>query len=288
MTLPLFLLEQTLHRFHFFGWHDIVEIIFFSSLCYYFFLWLQADKQKNLFPYFFYYWSATIFAFLCSLKTMYLMLLILSPIILLVFMMLHQTTLQRNYITLMNITPPPDKHPSDWLEIAFRGFLYGMNRGKSIHCIIEQHNSIRALIETPINLNTPLQLDLLNMLIDTPTFDDTKYIIINHSGKLIGINSILQNTKDDTWLNDERETFPLWQQENMMLTLKSDAITLYANASTRNFTVIVQGKMIQHLDAKDTLKIIKKYVIKYTNTIAESKDLHGTTFKENTSQQFVP
>ena len=290
MNVPLFLSDQLFSYFYFFGWHDIVEIFFFSMLSYYFFLWLKADTQKNLFPLFFYYWILAIGASFFELHTLYLFLVCGAPVIALLFITIHQSTLQRNYVTLMNITPGQEPLPQQWLDIAFRAFLYGINKGKDIRCLIEQRNSIRSLVDIPITVTSALQLDLLIMLIDTPTFDDSAYIMVTHTGKLMGVNAKIQPVAQNTdFITEPPLTQPAWEQESSVLTAKTDALVLYGSAHTRTFTLVTQGKTVHNLDAKNALNIIKKYIVLHEHTgVVEKKDVYGTErIKKESTQQFV-
>ncbi len=89
------------------NWRDCLEIIFFASLFYYLTLWLKKDKTKNLLPYFYGYCLITFCAYMLELTTVTSLLFLFTPAAVMLFILMHQDTLQRNIVALKHITVKP-------------------------------------------------------------------------------------------------------------------------------------------------------------------------------------
>src|SRR5579872_2107400 len=120
---------------------DIIEIIFYASILYAFCTWLKADKTKNLLIYFLAYCTLTIIAWAVQLPTVTPLLFSYGPVALLLFIILHEKTLQRNLVTLCTITPSKIQH-EDWLNTVLSSSLTTINNNKQITVIIEHRNSL--------------------------------------------------------------------------------------------------------------------------------------------------
>lgn len=240
-------------------WHDLIEIAFFSTVIYYFSLWLIGDKQKELLFYFYGYCAATIAAFTFNLPAIASLLFIGSPVITVIFIMLHQETLQRNFITLKNIIPAQKMHTENWIELLIRSCVMAMNNNKELLCVVEQKDSLSHLLRSSFYIDAPLHKGLLDILIESETFESKKIIWIGQNGVLRAINAewIIPNT--DPLIAYDHNEISSWKQEAGLISHKTDALIFKTCPDSRLFDVIVQEKHIEQLNTSMMIKLMKKY-----------------------------
>jgi hypothetical protein len=234
-----------------------LEIIFFTSIIYYFCVWLKKDKNKNLVVYFFSYCAIFSFAALLNLATIVTFLITCAPIALILFIIFHQELLQRNFITLTNM-PITSLEVADWPEQLIRASLHAINNNKQLICVIEHRADLKPFLYTPLVFNAPLAQNLITLLIDSPGFDQKKIFWCNAHGKLIGINGEWQITPHETWQTQSVADLPAWKQDALLMTLKTDTIIFKADPSKRSFDVIIKGVTYENLAAHQTLLLLKK------------------------------
>jgi hypothetical protein len=244
--------------FGFFFIKDLIEIVFFSSIVYFFSLWLKKDRRNNLILYFYGYYALFAITTLIHLPTMSAFLLYSSPIVLILFIVFHQDILQKNFITMRNKPVMVSEDAVDWPENLIRASLYGINNNKQILCVIEHYSDLKPFLNAPFIFNSPLHQNMLNLLIDSSNFDQHKLLWCNTHGKLIGINA--------TWINTQNQEIqhskelPAWQQDALLMTLKTDTIVFKADPIRRSFDIIVKGVAYEGISANNALTIIKKHI----------------------------
>ncbi len=240
------------------NWHDAIEIIFFSSVIYYFSRWLVGDKQKNLLFAFYGYCIALIAAFHFNLSSIATLLFIGSPIIAVIFILLHKETLQRNFITLKNVIPAQAPVQEHWLESLMRSCLIAMNNNKELLCVIEQKDSLVELLDTRFFIDAPLHKGLLDLLLENSSFESKKIVWITQNGLLRAINAEWKLTEQESHF-PAQNNMPAWKQEASFISSKTDAIIFKASAEQRLFDVIVEEKHFEQLNTSTMIKLIKKY-----------------------------
>ena len=234
-----------------------LEIIFFTSITYYFCLWLKKDKNNNLVIYFFSYCAIFSLAALLNLATIITFLIFSAPIALILFIIFHQELLQRNFITLTNM-PIASFEVADWPEQLIRASLHAINNNKQLICVIEHRADLKPFLYTPLLFNAPLAQNLVTLLIDSPGFDQKKILWCNAHGKLIGINGEWQITPHETWQTQQVTELPTWKQDALLMTLKTDTIIFKADPTKRSFDVVIKGITYENLAAHQALLLLKK------------------------------
>lgn len=271
---------------YFFVWRDALEILFFANIFYYFMVWLSKDKQKNLLGTFYGYCVVAALAYILQLTAISSLLLLTAPLALVIFILFHQETLQRNFVSLKNITPAQQTELHDWIEILVRTALHALNKNRSLLYIIEQRDSLNGYLTTPFAIYAPLQRDLLIMLLDGHAFDETAMIWVTAQGQLIGINATWNTEAPATWLKQEVQELEPWCQNALWYTNKTDAIILHTDVATRTFTIVGQGKIIERLTAAQTLTIIKQYAIQAQHSYkAQGETNYGNQIKKSFAEQ---
>ena len=247
---PIF--KESIYKiFHFFDIKAFIEILFFSILFYYISIWLKKDKQKNLLFYFYFFCFLAFITYIFQLKAISYFLFIFSPAIIMLFILLHQKTLQQNFVSYRNILKNK-LSIDDWLESLIRSCLYSINKSKDLIFVIEKNDPLNEFLEIPFKLNTPLQDDLLETLIENKNFDSKKLIWLDKNGNIISINA--------SWKNLPFES----KDENNLaiITSNMDSLILKTTAITRNFEITIKGKTIENLDTNNAIQIIKRFLLK--------------------------
>ncbi len=250
----------------------ILEIFFFSAIVYLFSLWLKKDKRHNLLIYFYMYCMAFLFASFLNFTTVSLFLLYSSPLILILFIIFHEEILQRNFVTLNNNRILTNKYSAQWLENLIRVSLQSMNNNQSLYVVIENYSDLKPFVSTNYIFNSPLSLELMTLITESNHFDSNKIIWCNSQGSLIGINSVWKLSNN---LNTQ-STIPAWQQEALLITLKTDTIVFKVNSRDRNFDVILKGTLYQSITAHQVLAFIKKHLPSFNINVQKGAYDHDT------------
>jgi len=263
---------------------DILEITLFSSVIYYFSIWLKQDSQKQLLMSFYGYCTLLTVCQFTHLYTAGTALLLFAPVALIIFVMLHQEILQKNFITLHNITPT-DQVEQEWTEMLIRSCLIAISSEKPICCIIEKKQSLSDLLIAPYSINCKLSEGLLDLLINSNTFEPNKMIWLQDNGILCAINSTWKRNSIDTWLAREVKEQEPWLQDALFFTSKTDALCFKINEQTRTFTLVAQGKVLEKVSAHAALKTIKKYLGHFE--VSKKGEIHATGHKVSSTQQSI-
>lgn len=254
---------------------DIVEIIFYSVVLYGFCRWLKADKTKNILVYFLAYCTLTLVAWVVQLPTLTPLLFAYAPVALLLFIVLHEKTLQRNLVTLCTITPTKIQ-PEDWLDTLLSSSLAVINTNKSITVIIEHQESLEHFLDAPFFINADIGKGILDILLSSTSYDEQKMVWIDTNGRVRGINVSWINHHEKMQL---RPAHALYKENALFYTLQTDAIVFNAHHLSRNFTLIINGQETAHLSAHQVQTMIKKQL-----SIKTSKK-HKGAYRENTATE---
>ncbi len=223
---------------------DIIEILFYSSCIFALCQWLTTDKTKNIIVYFFAYCVLALSAWITQLPTLTPFLFTYAPVALVLFIILHEKTLQRNLVTLCSITPARIQH-EDWLETLLSSSLATINANKAITVVIEHKNALDPFIHAPFVINADMSKNVLDIFLASTLYDEQKMVWINTSGKIRGINV--------TWNNHNEK-----KEDTFFYTTQSDAIIFNAHPISRTFSLIISGKETKNLSAHQLHTMIKK------------------------------
>lgn len=270
--------------FGIFSWRDCVEILFLSYALYGVSLWLQRDFQKPLLLYFYGYCLLFFTTHYAHLSTIHSLLLTLFPICALIFILLHQDTLQRNFVMLRNITPA-EQVTEHWTELLIRSSLVAASNNKEIRCIIEKGDSLSTILTCPVKTDCHVNPGLLDLLIESSLFKQHAMLWLNKTGRVQGINCLWKKTSLETWLAQELKEREEWIQDALFFTSKTDALFFILHPTTRTYTLIAQGKLLERISAHAALKTIKQYLGLLVNNEIKG-DLHVHKGATHASEQF--
>lgn len=265
----LFSLSQS---FGFYSWKDPLEILVFTFFIYRFSLWLKQDQTKPLLPLFYSYCSLGLVAHLGNLLTIKNFISLYTPVILMLFILIHQELLQRNFVALKKIVPKKENLSENWLELLIRTCLKASNNNKTVHCIIEQKDSLANLIGTVLEIQAPIKDESLNLIFESSLFDPQKVIWINSNGMIEGINASWKKEVHNTWLDPSAKKENKTIRQALKITEKTDALFIRCNAGLGTFDIMAQGKLIENITAANSLRIIRHYLSQPSKEKVNKKD----------------
>ncbi len=264
-------------------WQDIVEIAILSTGIYYFSLWLLQDKQKPLVLSFYGYCLALVATHHMQLTTINMLLMVLCPLALTVFILLHQETIQKNFISLHAIRPV--QQPStDWIELIIRAALTSAGENKSVCYLLEKKDDLATFVTSSNPTEAPVSLPLLRLITTSALYDQDKMIWINASTKVHAYNADWIKNSVDAWLAQEVRAQEQWIQDALFFSTKLDALIVKSIPSTRTYTLIAGGKLMEHVSAQTACTTIKQY-LSLSNSLPG--DFHAQFTKTKSSQQTV-
>lgn len=269
-----------LHEFGIVSFKDGIEIVVFSVVMYYFLLWLHKDQQKNLLAIVYSYYGIGISAHYCSLTTISTLLWYTAPGALLVFIILHQETLQRNFIMLKRITKPVQE-PTQWIDELMKLCLNALNNKKELICVIERTDSLRDLLETPGTFYADIKKETIELLLEKQVCNQQKFVWLNQEGKLLAINAHWKVHLHKEWISDDGQALAQWKQDALFITSKTDALLFKINILSRSFDIINNGVLHEHNDAHQTAILLRKSIIEQKSTIYQNKTENTYAFDNN-------
>lgn len=240
---------------------DPIEIIIFSACIYWVATWLKKDRDSTLLARFFTYCFCLILISFLSLPTISSFLWFYGPSMFMIGILLHQESLQKNFITFKNAAPLNTAPSDEWIELLIRACLHARSNNKSLMCIIEQRDSLKLLLDCQIPINSSIDLELLTVLIESPSYDQTTALFITKDGILSGIHCTIKGTQHDNFA-----------QSAHRLTHKTDALGVILNSTQSGFTFIVNGSLIEQITAKQLITLIKQQLISTQKTTPTQGD----------------
>lgn len=225
-------------------WRDLCEIIFFSTTIYYFTLWLSYDTKKNLVGHFYIYCGLLIGSYITEINGITSVLLWCAPLISTVFVLFHQTTLQKNFITLTAQKPEEQVNaPTTWIDEIVRASLLALNKNKDLIYIIERTQSLANYLSCSYTMHAVCSAELINTVIEQSSENPT-HIWLTKSGTLIACN--VQWIIGEEIISSNHD-ISKWLADSLFATAKSDAVVLHCSSATRLFTLVAGGKQINNL-----------------------------------------
>lgn len=257
MTLASILLffKQLLYRANL---RDCLEILFLSVIIYRFLRWLSIDKQKNLVGYFYFY-AITLFAayythfFLLSSLLLYGM-----PFVFMLFVLLHQEQLQKNFVMLKKVKLDED---SSWFNEFTSACLSALNSNKELVCLIEKHDQLIDFISVKYTIYADFKKDLFDIMLEKHAASSDLMIWVNHVGKLVAINASWKYTTHEEWISQEARSLHKWKQDGIFITSKTDAIVFKIVPFTRTLDIIFKGRLLEHLEPEQAFDLLHRALL---------------------------
>jgi len=218
--------------------------------------------------YFLGYCFVTLACYAAQLQTVAPLLISYAPVALLLFIVLHDKTLQRNFVALRSITPLT-KQTNDWLDILLSSTITLINKNKSVTVVIENQDSLDRFLKNSSEINADIGKCVLEFLFSSTAYNEEKMIWVDTRGKLRGINV--------SWL-DERSQ----QEDAILFTSHTDAIVFSINPTSRTFTTIHRGKELRNIPSHHIGALIKKQLSQH---VSKNKGMyHASTATEKSDR----
>lgn len=255
-------------------WRDAIEIAFFSLLFYYSALWLKKNRSHNLLPYLYGFILLYSFSYALELNSITYILFYTWPALLMLCILIHQITLQRNFVALKNNTYKQQANP-DWLETLMASSLLALSNNQSVYCLIEHTDSMHAFIDTEIVLNAHLNKELLTLIHASNTYNSHKMLWVTTQGTIQGINCAWRLSHN----GQRAETNNMateWLNHTILHTHTTDASAFFGDPNSHTFTLITKDTITSHLSAHNLLQLLiadysLSHTIDQTTTSARSK-----------------
>ncbi|MBN2267006.1 MAG: hypothetical protein JW725_01545 [Candidatus Babeliaceae bacterium] len=260
-----------------FNWRDLIEIGAFSTAMYAIIRLLAQDKQKRLLFWFYGFYASFFISFYFGISGLTITLALSAPAIAMLFIVFHQQTLQKNFITLASLTPLPE-HTEKWLPELIQATLQAVNVNKSSFIIIERSQSIGDMVSGGCTLNAPITLETLELLLHATPESYPFILWVNQVGKIKAYKPTIILPYENSWTSEEIQLMDQLVQDGGIISTKSDALAFSLSAHTRFFTLTVDGKLFERLSASSLLSALNRYV---TVPTKQTKDLHGHNIYPN-------
>ncbi len=241
-------------------YRDIIEVLFFAGAIYYIQLWLKKDSQRNLLLGFYIYCALFCASYYADLPVLRFILFIFAPAIAMLFIILHQETLQKNFITLSNPATPL-KDQSTWIDELIKCTLTALNKHKDIILVLERNDPLKNLIHAPYFIYAELKKDVFEILLEKQAAGNDYMIWINQQGKIVSINSCWKTQLDEDWISQDAEHMHVWKQQALYFSSKTDALALKINPVSRSFDVVSQGRIVEGMTADAVTTYLKKQLL---------------------------
>ncbi len=249
-----------------FAIQDMLEILFFSAIVFSFVKWLKQDQHTNLLTYFYLGACILVSAYFLDLQNIVLFYSASWPIMVLIFIVIHQKSLQKNYVAARTLIPNKKIDQTTWLTLTMSALFKSLQHKKNTIFVIEGNDSLDEFIHQPITVNSPIQKQLLDMIIESSTLLTDHIILLSQYGKLIALNGTWQKDIDPLWLDKKHESYLPWEQEALYWSTYLDALIFNADSLTKKITIIAHGTRITHLTSDKAINVIEQFLRKNLST----------------------
>lgn len=208
-------------------------------------------------------------AYLLTLPFIFSLLLSATPIVCILLILMHQETLQKNFVIPQKIVPA--LRDSSWIESLIQTCMIASAQNKNLHIVIQHHDDISTYVELGCPVNSFLSKELLLTLVNSSDFHEGSFIYTQSDGTLIAINSSLRNITNKVFSDSVTEQIS-WQEFALSLSAKTDVVIVKSDRINNTFTVIMRGMITPKLTAHACSNLIVDYVQKSTPDKGPSHD----------------
>jgi uncharacterized membrane protein len=237
-------------------WYECVEIVSFITLMWSILRWLNRDIDAPLIIWACMSWGIAALSWIAGFEAITLLCVYIAPIAIVTFMLFHKETLQRNYLVSPSISEARDI--PHFIEEMVRYMLYNFNRDVSSYWIIEHENALEGIVTSQQTLHAPLRATLMDLIITSHRRSETLRLWVTSLNKIVGLNPEIEIHWEEHLMSPEYMKLPLEIQKALILTMKTDAIIIYAHSSTRTCTLIAQGKYTERIAPQMLIETITK------------------------------
>jgi hypothetical protein len=193
------------------------------------------------------------------------------------FIIVHQKSLQKNYVAARTIKPTQQADLNTWLQIMISTAFKSIQYKKDLIFIIEGKNNLDDFVTSTTTFNAPIQKQLCNIIVESSLCKSKSQIIITQHGTLRTISSGWKKEIDHVWLDNKTKTYAPWEQEALYWCTHLDALIFYIEPTTKKCTIIAQGNRVPHLSLEKAMSIIAQYIRKSSLSLQKNTSEKGAT-----------
>lgn len=259
---------------------DLMEIVCIMFIVFYFVRWLRTDEHKHL-AWYLYGWSLlSIGAWYCSFATLGMLFLYCWPAALVLFIVVHQKTIQKRFINPQQIIPAQRFAHDEWLAATIRHSYLALHAHKELTFCIQGNTSLQETIIQGVQVNAPITQTLLQLVLTSSTVHTQSTIVVSQDGQLLVYNANLQPLHEAE-LNSFHTAHD-WHQASINLTTHFDCIIFKLSATTHQFDIAAQGTVVTGIMAEQAQAMIARYLKKLQIGQPLQGALHGTSIEQTT------
>jgi len=249
--------------------------------------WLAYDKQNNLIMYWYAYSFMGIASYYFELYTLVAILVVGLPVIATIFLLIHQRTLQKNFIALKRpFHQPTTLINKEWLSSLIRACVVMLNQGKSVFVLFEHTEHIAHFVHCPIPIEAPINYELLHVVTSSQAHDPENMLWVSTQGSLRGINTTWRHQLDDVWLCADVKELENWKQHALFITSKTDGLVFHLDPITHTSTLVMQGKAMERVPLEKAITMLAQYTGADASVLEKGEDYraHYPAQKQSRSQ----
>ncbi len=237
------------------SFRDVLEILLFSGILYYFSRWLALHVTRKLVIMMYSYCLLIIVAYALSLPLIFNFLVVGAPVACMLLMLMHQNLLQKNFVVPQKIVPA--RRDQSWIEALVQSCMIASAQNKTVTIVIQHHDDIRAYIHNGCLIESPCHKELLLMLLQSATYNSESFVYIDSDGMIVSLNSVFKNVGDRPSCDSPLSAT---QESALVLSAKTDALIVHCDHGTCIFNVILRGSITSKLTAQSCTRLIDDYV----------------------------
>lgn len=250
---------------------DLLEIALITGIIYRFCCWLKRDRNNFLLGYFYIACALFLFAFTLNLHAILEFYRTTWPILVLLFIVVHQKSLQQNYVAARTIEPVKTLADTQWIHLMMRAAFKALQRKKNIIFIIQGKQHLEEFITKTLVMHSPITQQTLDMIIESTIIDDHTIMLLNQAGTLIAFNGQWLTT-DTLTITHETNTLTTQQKQALMWTSKTDALVFFAEQESKRITILAQGTIVNDLTNSQAELVISQYIRKQKFTATQKQE----------------
>jgi DNA integrity scanning protein DisA with diadenylate cyclase activity len=234
---------------------DVIEVATIIIAVYSFSRWAAASTI-NLISITHVYSALIAFTYYANLQILSTLLVAGAPLFALILFMLHSATIQKKFVK-RKMRGSVTTDGLYWPEELIRAILKVLPSYKEIVCIIERDQDLDSFLRLPYTLYAPVQSTLIELILANTHREVTGSLMITNSGILKAAHFECITDTDQLWLSSVSLN-PLWQQQALALTKKTDAVVLHVSAENHLFTIIMEEKIAENISAHQAISWVKQ------------------------------
>jgi hypothetical protein len=260
-------------------WQDWFELMLITFFLYRIHFWLSQDRRTPLLALGYGYCCFLLISYYAPLPTMVHLIPIITPAMLVMIILLHKQTLQRDLIPYKNHDIQSNTNSgAEWLITVLRSALTTINDTQTVIVLFEYTDELAPFVQTPYVLHTPVHPELLALLLHRSIYQSNTMLWITHKGTIVSTKA--------TWrlptsyrIPDTIEAIEQLKDLAHIYSLKTNGLVCIIHQKTRTATLIAHGFLWDAITMQQAHAIIAKHL----NISKQSIDSNKVYYEKPTS-----